>query len=95
MKYILSLLLLTFAIASGSVYAQQEEDLWEGNESLWGDQDYDLFETDNWGEDDYGIFDEDFYWETEDQEQFDQWYENAENDWENYDDAGDAGLFDV
>lgn len=89
---LIAISLLALAFSSAPTLGQ---DFGEDNPDLWADEDYGLFETDNWAEDDFGTYDEDFAWETEDEEDFETWYENAENDWSEYDDAGDAGWFDI
>jgi hypothetical protein len=94
MRFWISAALLVFALGAGSSFAQ-EDDFWEGTEEFWTQQELEMFETDNWVEDDFGTYDNDFVWETQDEEEFDEWYEGVEQDWAEYDDAGDAGWFDV
>lgn len=86
---------LTISLLSALLGSATAQELGEENPDLWANEDYGLFESDNWSEDDFGIYDEDFSWEAENQEEFETWYQNAENDWAEYDDAGDAGWFDV
>ncbi|MCW8195780.1 hypothetical protein F6455_13375 [Proteobacteria bacterium 005FR1] len=93
MKYWMSLAFLTFALSAGASFAQ--DDFWEDGSEFWTDEELQMFETDNWVEDDFGAYDNDFVWETEDQAEFDEWYEGVEQDWAEYEDAGEAGWFDV
>lgn len=86
MKRLIALAALLTAFGGGTALAQDGE--------FWTEDDVGLWESDNWGSDEYGSYDEDFNWDTADSEWTD-WYGDADQNWNNYDDIGDEGWFDI
>jgi hypothetical protein len=65
-----------------------------GGDSFWTENDLGYWESDNWATDNFGAYDQDFGWDTADAG-FGGWYGDATYGWNNYDDIGDEGWFDV
>lgn len=94
MKQLTLLTALLFTLGLGVPALAQEVYDEPYEYDLWDEDDIAAFDSDNWAEDDYGVYDEDFDWET-DAEDWNDWSEEAHQDWSGYDDAGDEGWFDV
>lgn len=96
MKRLTYLLALLFALGfAAPVFAQDLE------------VEFDDWDTDDLIEDDYGYYDEDFEYELEENiwgdteleveyedDDWDDWYADADDDWFGYDDPGEDGWFD-
>lgn len=89
MKKLLTSVALLAALGSGSalvpVHAQ----------GYWNETDIGLWDSDNWASDNYGAYDQDFNWGAIDTNEWDRWYGDSDSYWNDYDDIGDEGWFDV
>lgn len=85
---------LVAALAAGAAFVPAQAQWMGYGNGFWGDNEVGLWESDNWATDDYGMFDQDFAWNTNDAG-FNDWYGDSQTAWNEYDDIGDEGWFDV
>lgn len=93
MKKLLTSIALISALGAGSamVHAQSEG----YGEGYWNEFETGLWESDNFANDEYGVYDQDFNWEADDQAWNDFYDDSYSTAWNDYDDIGDGGWFDV
>lgn len=94
MKRLIRSVALVSALVAGTALAPAQAQWMGYGGNYWGENEIGWWESDNWATDEFGYYDRDFLWETTDNA-WGTWYGDAYNAWNDYDDFGDEGWFDV